>query len=370
MRAKRVANMTSIAGRPPKLKLMSEHDIIRARQRILQHAAITMFALIILSVYLMPLGFGLVTSLKSKAQATDPQAPILPSANIQYEYEGSLYDVMQVPTDDGVQEWALIQRGRRESSFIDIHNPEAGLIEWEGNWRGLRPISELSFQWQNYPDAWNTIDYLRLIYNTSRYALITMFGTLVASSLVAYGFARFRFPFKNLLFIILVSTIILPPAVTLVPTYAFFVRVLGWGGTWYPLIIPQMFGNAYNVFLLRQYFLTIPREMEDAAQIDGAGPLRTFISIILPQSTPALTAVALFHFFFAWNDFFGPLIYLAGNRKEIPISVGLTNFNGLYSFDTQLVMAASIISMLVPLAIFFIAQRIFIQGIVITGVDK
>jgi multiple sugar transport system permease protein len=188
--------------------------------------------------------------------------------------------------------------------------------------------------------------------------------------MVAYGFARFRFPFKNVLLIVLISTIILPPAVTLVPTYAFFIRVLGWGGSWLPLIVPQMFGNAYNVFLLRQYFLTIPREMEEAARIDGAGPIRTFISVILPQAIPALTAVALFHFFFAWNDFFGPLIYLAGNRQANPITVGLTEFNGLYSSQSELILAAAIISMVLPLVIFFLAQKVFIQGIVITGVDK
>lgn len=172
------------------------------------------------------------------------------------------------------------------------------------------------------------------------------------------------------LFLILLSTIILPPAVTLVPTYAFFVKVLGRGGTWLPLIVPQMFGNAYNVFLLRQYFLTIPREMEEAALVVGAGRIRIFISVILPQAVPALTAVALFHFFFAWNDFFGPLIYLAGNRRANPITVGLTEFNGLYNTEPQLILAAAIISMILPLTIFFLAQRVFIQGIVITGVDK
>jgi multiple sugar transport system permease protein len=136
------------------------------------------------------------------------------------------------------------------------------------------------------------------------------------------------------------------------------------------LMVPQMFGNAYNIFLLRQYFMTIPREMEEAARIDGAGPIRTFISVILPQAVPALTAVCLFHFFFAWNDFFGPLIYLAGNANANPISVGLTQFNGLYNSETQLILAAAVITMILPLLIFFFAQRIFIQGIVVTGVDK
>jgi multiple sugar transport system permease protein len=332
--------------------------------------AITFGALALLAIYLMPLGYGVISSLKTEAQVSDPAAPILPSVNVEYEYEGKNYGVFYVPTENGIQEWALVRPGRSNSGFVDINNPEAGVIEWEGLWRQLTPVRELSVEWNNYPEAWNTIKFPRLLFNTLVYAFVTMIGTVTASSLVAYGFARFQFPFKNFLFIVLISTIILPPAVTLVPTYAVFVNVLHWGGSWLPLIIPQMFGNAYNVFLLRQYFMTIPTEMEEAARIDGAGPIRTFLSVIIPLAIPALTAVALFHFFFAWNDFFGPLIYLAGNRDANPITVGLTEFNGLYSSQTQLILAAAIISMILPLTIFFIAQRVFIQGIVITGVDK
>ena len=349
---------------------LSSYQIAKRRRELLTSLAVTLGALILLGIYLMPLGYGLISSLKTNAQVSDPQGPLMPSVTVEYTYEGESYDVYNVPTDDGMQEWALVKKGRSSSTFVDTKNPEAGLIDWQGNWRQLDPVRELSVEWNNYPEAWNTIEFPRLLGNTLVYAFVTMVGTLVASALVAYGFARFQFPFKNVLFIVLISTIILPPAVTLVPTYAFFVHVLHWSGTWLPLIIPQMFGNAYNVFLLRQYFLTIPTEMEEAAAIDGAGPIRAFIYVILPQAVPALTAVALFHFFFAWNDFFGPLIYLAGNRDANPITVGLTEFNGLYSSQTQLILAAAIISMILPLFIFFIAQRVFIQGIVITGVDK
>lgn len=349
---------------------MTSTSQVARRRRLLNQAAITLVALAILSLYLMPMGYGSVTSLKTGTQASDARAPILPSSPLTFTYEGEDYPIYSVPTEDGVQQWAMITPRRGTSVFIDINNPNAGPIEWEGNWRLLNPVTELDVQWNNYPEAWGVIEFPNLLLNTMVYAVVTMIGTLVASALVAYGFARFRFPLKNTLFVVLISTIILPPAVTLVPTYAFFVTVLNWGGSWLPLIIPQMFGNAYNVFLLRQYFLTIPREMEEAAMVDGAGPLRTFLEVILPQSVPALTAVALFHFFFAWNDFFGPLIYLAGNRRALPITVGLTQFNGLHNREPQLILAASIISMALPLAIFFMAQRVFIQGIVITGVDK
>jgi len=345
-------------------------DIARKRQKLLNQAGITLLAVIILSIYLMPMGYAVTTSLKSEGQANDGDAPLLPMDTVTVQIDGKQYGIYEVEIDGVVRELVLFNPSRRSSEFLDPNDLDGEVIPWEGNWRQLSPVREFSVAWSNYEDAWNFIDFTRLLGNTLMYAMVTMVGTVVASSLSAYGFARFRFPGKNLLFIVLMSTIILPPAVTLVPKYAFFVSVLGWGGTWLPLIVPQMFGNAYNIFLLRQYFLTIPRDMEEAAYIDGAGPLRTFWSIILPQSLPALTAVALFHFFFAWNDFFEPLIYLAGSRELNPITVGLTDFNGLYNSEPNLILAAAIISMALPLAIFFMAQRVFIQGIVITGVDK
>lgn len=333
---------------------------------------VTGVAIAILAVYLMPMGYALVTSLKDKAQISEVGAPILPSLPRQFEYEGDSYDVLLVPQEDGtVEEWAIVQPRRRGASdFVDPDNPDAGIIEWDGNWRSLEKAWEPGAQWDNYPTAWAFIDFARLLGNTLMYAFVTMIGMVAASAFTAYGFARFRFPGKNILFILVISTLILPPQVTDLPKYAFFVNVLDWGGTWLPLIVPAFFGHAYHVFLLRQYFLTIPREMEEAAAIDGAGPLQTFFMVILPQAKPALTAVALFHFFFAWNDYFGPLIYLAGNRDAQPISIGLAEFNGLYSSEPQLILAASIITMILPLAIFFVAQRVFVQGIVITGVDK
>ncbi len=362
------SSTTPVNTAPPQQRLDTE--IVQRRKQFINQTSVTLLAFVLLFIYLLPMFYAAVTSLKTRGQASDPRAPLLPMDTIAVDIDGDRVEIYEVPFEDGVRELALVQPGRRTSTFVDPNNPEAEPIEWEGNWRQLNPVRELAVQWGNYSQAWNFIEFPRLLANTLFYALVTMAGTLVSSSLTAYGFARFRFPGKNILFAILMSTIILPPAVTLVPKYAFFVTVLGWGGTWLPLIVPQMFGNAYNVFLLRQYFLTIPREMEEAAYIDGAGPLRTFVSVILPQSVPVLTAVALFHFFFAWNDFFEPLIYLAGSRDRNPISVGLTEFNGIYNTDPNLILAAAIISMILPLAIFFMAQRVFIQGIVITGVDK
>ena len=333
---------------------------------LVMKAAITSLALVILLLYLMPLGYSVLTSLKTKEQVADPNAPILPAAAATFEYEGETLDVYNVPTEEGVKELALLQKGRSSSTFIDPANPDAGELEWEGRWRTLDPAYKLALQWSNYPAAFRFIDFLRLLGMTLMYASVTTVGATLSAAVVAYGFARFRFPFKNVLFIVLISTIILPPQVTLVPTYAFFYQI-GWVGTWLPLIVPQFFSNAYNVFLLRQYFMTIPVAMEEAARIDGAGPIRTFVSVILPQAVPALIAVALFHFFFAWNDFFGPLIYLAGSSDLQPIALGLFRFNGLYSSEPQLIQAASVLTMIIPLLIFFFAQRFFMQGVVLTG---
>lgn len=340
---------------------------LKQRRKLFAQFGLTMFALALVTLWLMPLAYGGVTSLKTKEQISDPSGGILPATARTYNYEGEDYDVYSVPMPDGsIQELALVKKGRQASSFVDPANPEAGLIEWEGVWRQLDQARVLAPTWSNYSEAWSSIEFARLLWNTFFYAFVGMVGAVSSAALVAYGFARFKFPGRNILFIILLSTIILPPQVTLIPTYAFWVR-LDLVPSWWPLLLPQFFANAYNVFFLRQFFMTIPKEQEEAAQIDGASPLRTFTSVILPQSGPALLAISLFHFFFAWNDFFNPLIYLAGARELVPISVGLTFFNGIYASQPQLIQAAAIMTLVIPLILFFLAQRYFIQGIVITG---
>jgi multiple sugar transport system permease protein len=186
---------------------------------------------------------------------------------------------------------------------------------------------------------------------------------------VAYGFARFRFPGRGALFTLLIATIFLPYAVTLIPTYTIFLK-LGWVGTWLPLLVPTFFANAYDVFLLRQYLLTIPREMDEAAAIDGAGPFRTLVSVIVPQAWPAIVAVAIFHVVYAWNDFLGPLIYLSTKPDLQPLAVGLAHFNTLHYRNQAFIQAGTLMTMLIPVLIFLVFQRFFTRGIVISGVEK
>jgi multiple sugar transport system permease protein len=330
---------------------------------------LTGLTLFVLGLFLIPMVYGITTAVKTDNQIAETGAPWWPATKKTFEYEGKRYDVYLVPIDGELRELALYRPGRQSSLFLDPENPAAGPIEWQGQWRQLERTWVLDIQWNNFERAWNTINFPNLLRNTITYAGITTFGAVLSAALVAYGFARFRIPGKQILFMIMLSTVILPGAVTLIPTYFVFLRI-GWVGTWLPLIVPAFFSWGTNVFLLRQFFLSIPRDLEEAAMIDGASPLRIFYSIILPMSRPALTAVALFHFFWAWNDFFGPLIYLAGHPDKFPITVGLTAFNNLYSQSTNLIQAASLISAVIPIIVFFFAQRIFLEGVVISNLEK
>lgn len=345
----------------------------REIRRFLTTGTITLFALIVLVGYLSPFAYSMSTSLKTKDLITHPKVPLWPAEAATYEYEGKVHDVYNVPTDQGMQQWALVKKGRKQSLFVDPNNPAVGSIEWEGKWRTLDPAWQWSPKWENYTLAWSLpgarFTFGRLIWNTLVIGVLGTIGTVISCSMVAYGFSRFRIPYKGVLFLILISTIFLPRTVITVPTYAFFVYI-GWVGTWLPLIVPHFFANAYNVFWLRQYFMTIPREMDEAAMIDGAGPFRILWSIILPQSKPALVAVVLMHMVFAWKDFFEPLIYLSTEPSLQPISVGIQQFNALYAAEPQLIQAAVIIGLTLPVLLFFIAQRYFMQGFVMTGVEK
>jgi multiple sugar transport system permease protein len=335
-------------------------------------AMLTLFASLALFVFTLPMYNMVLTSLKSEKQMViSGKGPILPVSPSVYNYQGVEYPIYTVPTADGNKQLALVKAARKVSEFVDPANPHAGLIIWEGNWRILEPAYQLDLKWGNFKEAWETIDFMLLFGNTMFIAIVGMIGTLLASISVAYAFARFPIPGKNILFIILIGTIILPSQVTLIPTYAFFSKI-GWVGAngWLPLIVPHFFSNAYNVFLLRQFFLTLPRELDEAAMMDGAGPFRILLSVIIPQSLPAVVSVGLFHFVWAWNDYFNPLIYTLGEPSKFVISVGVQVFNFRYDSRSELVQATSMMAMILPIVIFFFAQRVFMRGVVVTGVEK
>ena len=352
-------------------------SITRSAGKITRPVIVTGFTLILLILFLSPFAFMLFTSLKTPEQISVIGAPIWPAAVATYEYNGKELDMYTVPmgqcegseNDTGNNNLALVKKGTRASTFVDPDNLERGEFICQVSWRALDRPWEFSPTFSNYTEVWNTINFPRLLLNTTFYAIMSTIGVLISCTLVAYGFSRFDFPGRDFLFVVLIATIFLPAFVTVIPTYTFFQRI-GWVGTWLPLIVPTFFGNAFDVFLLRQYFMTIPREMDEAAMIDGASRLRILWSILLPQSYPVLLAVTVFHIVYAWNDFFGPLIYLSTNRDAWPVSVALNTFNGIYGQKPQLIQAGALMTLILPLLLFIFAQRFFVQGIVITGVDK
>ena len=342
-------------------------DLDRATRRFIGGATVTLFAVMVCSAYLLPLAFMTVTAFKTEDQMGT--GTILPMSPNRVEIDGVARDMYEVPMPDGsMRDLALVQPGRQSSVFVDPDEPDVP-IEWEGSWRTLDRDLEFDPSTQNFTRAWEILNFPRLLRNTAIIAGLGMAGTVISSTLVAYGLSRFRIPWKGLILGSLIGTIILPRFVTLVPTYAVFNQI-GWVGTWLPLIVPHCFANAYNVFLLRQFFLTIPKDLDEAAAIDGAGPLTTLFTVILPQAKGAILAVALFHFFFAWNDFLEPLIYLSGRRDLIPISVGLYDFLGIYDSYIPLVQAGALIGMAVPILVFLVLQRVFLRGIDLSGSMK
>ena len=221
-------------------------------------------------------------------------------------------------------------------------------------------------QWENFVKAMTALPFGTYFQNTMIIEVGTIVGTVLSCSVVAYGFARLNAPGRNFWFIVLLSTMMLPGVVTMIPVYLIF-RQLGWVNTFLPLIVPNFFGSAFFIFLLRQFFMTIPRDFEEAARIDGASTWQILTRIILPLSKPALATVTIFTFMGVWNDFMGPLIYL--NKPETyTLALGLNFFKGQYVSDWNMLMAASLVMMLPLVLLFFVAQKAFIEGITLTGV--
>lgn len=226
-------------------------------------------------------------------------------------------------------------------------------------------------RWWNYTTAWTMAPFTRYFLNTITITVAAMIGQLASALVVAYGFARFRFPGRELLFMLVLITMIVPGEVTLIPQFLLF-RKFGWIDTWWPLIVPAYFGGgAFSIFLLRQFLLTLPRELDEAATIDGASTLRILVQILMPLCKPALATLAIFSFMGHWNDFLGPLIYLNTNTK-FTVSLGLRYFQGIQSLGgpvlTHYLMAASVMVTMPMVILFILLQRYYAQGIVMTGI--
>jgi multiple sugar transport system permease protein len=225
-----------------------------------------------------------------------------------------------------------------------------------------RPI-----QWSNYAEVFRQSPLLRYTWNTWVIASLSTLGVLVSCTPVAYALSRLEWRGRQAAFLLVLSTIMLPFQVTVVPLYIIFTR-LHWIGTMKPLIVPLFFGDAFSIFLLRQFFLTIPEELLDAARVDGANELTVLTRVVVPLARPAIAAVALLQFLYAWNDFFAPLLYLVEKKNLWTLSLGLSDFKGQFHTQWNLTMAASVLFMLPVILLFFAAQRVFVEGVTVTGV--
>ena len=227
------------------------------------------------------------------------------------------------------------------------------------------------FVWSNFVQVFRTLPMWRYLLNSTVYAVLSTVGVVLSSVPVAYALSRMYWRGRQATFLLVLSTMMLPAQVTIVPLYLIFVR-LHWIGSLKPLIVPAFFGDAFSIFLLRQFFLTIPQELSDAARVDGAGEFQIMTRVIVPLAKAGIAAVALFQFLYAWNDFFNPLVYSGSNTKSLTVAVGLSqlvsNIQVHLGVLWNIEMAASLLFMLPVIALFFVSQRVFIEGVTLTGV--
>jgi multiple sugar transport system permease protein len=224
-----------------------------------------------------------------------------------------------------------------------------------------------SWHWENYIKVFTQEPMLKYLGNTMLYAGLATGFMLLSSIGPAYAFSRLRWRGRNKVFVLVLITMMLPPQVTIVPMYVVWTD---WGltGSLWPLIIPNLLGDAFSIFLLRQFLLTIPKEYSDAAKVDGCNEFQVLWRVILPMARPAIAATAMFMFFYAWNDYFGPLLYTSEVRESWPLSLALASFRSQYQVDWNITMAATLLVMLPVMVVFFFAQKAFVEGVTLTGV--
>jgi multiple sugar transport system permease protein len=338
---------------------------------LFSHAIINFIGLF----FLVPFVWMLLTAFKSNQDVFHTPPRWLPYDNVRVEVNGEQLPLYNVQTEEGVKQLAAVKIVEGVGTFVDPANP-GQQMEYEiqqGTTKIAEPVLHISFNWQNFPDAMQRgsrpgigASFWVYFRNSLIIAFFSIVGTLFSNTPVAYAFARLKFPGRDILFVIILATMMLPFQVTMIPIYLFFNDFLGWGDTFLPLIIPTFFANAYDVFLLRQFFRTIPEEMCDAARVDGASEWQIFTRIVLPLSVPVLATVTVFTFLWAWNDFTGPLLFLT-SPKNFTMALGLQDFQSQRTMVWNQLMAAATV-FTVPIVIaFFFAQKTFIQGIKLTG---
>ena len=329
-------------------------------------------------IILIPVVWMFSTSLKTRFNVSSLPPDFIPRESQKVEVNGKSLFVYDVTIDGETRRLAAVKLDPERSEFVDADTGEVFYAPASA----ARKHRIVKAHWENYREAWTfqTTPFAIFMKNTVIYACVSMFGELLSCSFVAYGFARLRAPGKNVLFMALLATMMLPWAVIMIPSYVLFTKYIPdflnklfssnikLADTWWPLMVPKFFGSAYLIFLIRQFYMSINKEYDDAARIDGCGFFQTWWRIIIPMSQPVLTAVAILSFTWWWNEYMGPLIYLSSTHK-LPLSVGLANFQEAYGGTPwHLMMAASLIAVAPLIVIFFALNRYFIQGVVVSGI--
>ncbi len=316
-----------------------------------------------LVVVLTPLVWMVSSALKSKDAVNKFPPQWIPEESLAVTIDGKSVPVYDMPVDGQTRRLALVDKNGPTGTFVNPDNPqETFQLPVQSGKRAM----VVRLHWENFVKAVTVVPFDKYLKNTLIIVFFATIGTVVSCTLVAYGFARFRAPGLKIMFLLLLATVMLPPQVTLIPAFIIFQKI-GWYDTLLPLIVPAFFANAWDVFLLRQFFMGLPTELDDAARIDGCGPLGILWYILIPQAYPVIATVTIFSVLYAWNDFYSPLIYLQ-SQQNFTIAVGLQSFNALYTNQGNLLMAASALALIPPILIFFFAQKLFIQGVVVSGI--
>ncbi|MDO8589417.1 MAG: carbohydrate ABC transporter permease [Armatimonadota bacterium] len=340
----------------------------RLRKRALRGA--TYAALVILgTAFTLPFFWLLSTSFKPADRIQHWPPDIIPMRQVTTNIDGEIRRVYSVKRPAGaraVPAVTIIKRLPGNRAVVYPAGRGFTVRPATVNADDLEPVVKPGITWSNYTRGLVFIPFFRQLRNTLIISVVSVLGTLISCSLVAYGLSRIEWRGRNTLFLVLLSVMMLPYQVVMAPLFAVFVK-LGWVDTFLPLTVPTFFGNVFFIFLLRQFFMTIPRDLSEAAKLDGCSEFDIYRRVILPLAKPALAMVGLWTFMGAWNDFLGPLIYLV-DEANYTLSLGLAMFLGQYGSEYGMLMAVSTVVTIPIIVLFFFTQRTFIQGITLTGI--
>jgi multiple sugar transport system permease protein len=327
--------------------------------KILSLTALTIGAILVM----IPLVWMVLSSLKPPEQGNKMPPEWLPMSAEKFTIDGKEYFIYEMPVDGTIKRLVLLKKNGAMGVFV---NPDNLQERYELKITDGERATKVHFNWDNYVQAMTVVPFGRYLLNTLIVVVFGTIGTVVSCIMVAYGFSRFKARGLKGIFLIVLGTIMLPAQVTLIPTFIIF-KTIGWYDTLLPLIVPAFFANAWDIFLFRQFFMSLPLELDDAAKIDGAGPWQILWYILLPLSKPVVITVTIFSILYAWNDFFNPLIYLQ-SQDNWTISLGLQMFNAIYRNNDAFLLAASVVTLIPIIILYFVAQRYFIQGVVVSGI--